>query len=85
MAAVSYLQRNDFTQICVENNSLIRARDGKQVVFIIVSGEALSDVIVKQHLLARGRSIKARFDIIHIDDDGDGSGTLKHFINAVKG
>lgn len=78
MEIVGYLRRNDFTKVCVEGRGVITARDGKKAVYIIVSPESLTDVVVSQHMLSRARSADARIDIIHVGDT-----ELKHFVNAV--
>lgn len=83
LAAIAYLRRNDFTEVCQLDNSTLRALDGTRKVFIWVSvNDGLNEAaIVPDELFALAQKRKHRLDVIRVITVGDRADII-HMMNA---
>lgn len=76
LAAIEYLEYNDFTEILVLGNRFLSAKDGTVVVLFWLEDQ---DWRLPRAILKTATSVHARVDVIMMKD-----GTLRHFQNAVE-
>lgn len=83
LAAVEYLDRNDFTSISQIGLRLIRAKDGSRGVFVWMDSTS-ADHAIPMKLIEMARKNRCRIDIISVERTNDGTPVMKHLMNAVE-
>jgi hypothetical protein len=78
VAAIEYLERNDFTAITQIGLRLIRAMDGSRGVYVWLDSTAAHHAIPTK-LIEMARENRCRIDIISVEDY-----RIKHIMNVVE-
>lgn len=65
LEAIAYLDRNDLSDICQLDGWVLSAKDGARLVYIWLGGN-----MIPLSLIRRAAYVKARLDIISVDDRG---------------
>lgn len=91
LAAMAYLERNDFTDICQLAPRLLSAKDGTRKVYVLVSASVPfakgydDSVVIPGYLIKLAREAVARIDVIWAQAAvPKGCFVLKHLMNAVE-
>jgi hypothetical protein len=80
-AAISYLDRNDFTKIVRVTGHVLKADDGSRHVYVWLDAGPLDRIRVPPLLDRLAKVDRARLDVIVIHVTGD-KASLKHVMNV---
>jgi hypothetical protein len=78
VAAIDYLERNDFTAITQIGLRLLRAMDGTRGVYVWLDTTSANHAIPTK-LIEMAHSDRCRIDIISVEDF-----RIRHFMNVVE-